>query len=202
MIFLSKTGEAAVWSDGTKGQAPTNYEVLNSQIGTVADSIVSILVQYHRAVVSYKPVMIGFQEIDNFARQRIEEHLLESKIRVTMDSSLTAASLKVTVPLVQITYSAPISSHIFKSSEVVRTIRSAYDIEMADSGEIEFAKSYSVSFSDTVEQSRIPDLEMGSYEFLHGSSDPAGLLETILQPLVFVASAAIIVYLFFTIRGS
>ncbi len=201
VIFLSAGGDYARANGGTQGHISTNYEVLNSQVGIVADSVLSVLVRHRQAVVNYERSAIGPREVNNFVRQRIEEHLLENKIRVVMDSS-TAASLKVAVQLVEVTYSAPIASHIFSSSEVVRTIRSAYDIEMADSGEVRFAKSYSFSFADTVKQSRIPELETGSYEFLHGRSDPAGFLDTIFQPLVFAASAAIIVYLFFTLRGS
>ncbi len=59
-----------------------------------------------------------------------------------------------------------------------------------------------MAFSDTVSESEIPDLEAGSYVFLHGRIESRSVLDTILQPVLFVASAAVIVYLFFTLRGS
>lgn len=201
VMFLLVVGDTAYGNGGTQGHVFTNYEVLNSQVGTAADSIISLLVGHRQAAVSYERSAIGSREVDNFVRQRIEEHLLENKIQVVTNTS-TAAMLKIVVPLAEVTYSTPISSHIFGSSKVRRTVQSAYDVEMSDSGEVRIARSYSFSFADTVEQSQIPELETGSYEFLHGRSDPAGFLDTIFQPLVFAASAAIIVYLFFTLRGS
>ena len=104
--------------------------------------------------------------------------------------------------MVQVAYSSPVASHIFASSDVERTIQSNFDIELSDSCEITVAKSYSFIFADTVNESEIQSLEAGSYNFLHGKVDSGGFLDTILQPILFIASGAVIVYLFFTLRGS
>ena len=210
IIVLSVTADG-----GTQRHVSTNFEIFESQVGAVADSIILALETYRtewagsgHAMVSYKPSIFGLRDAGNIARQRIEEHLLGSKFQVVMDSSVAVSrgaglfDLTVTVPFVDVNYSAPISSHLFRSSEVVRTIRSSYDVEIADSGEVKFARSYSLATADTIEQSAIPDLERGSYGFLFGRSDPSGLIDSVVQPLIFAASAVIIVYLFFTLRGS
>ena len=210
IIFLSAAADG-----GTQKHLSTNYEVFDTQVGTVADSIISVLSGYRtgwadpvRAMVNYKKSKFDLRGVDNFVRQRIEEHLLGSKFQVVMDSSSAAFppnrvfGLSVTVPLVEVDYSAPVASHIFSSSEIVRTVRSTYDVEIAGSGEVKFARSYSFSSADTIEQSEISEVEKGSFDFLHGRSDPSGFIDSIVQPLIFAASAAIIVYLFFTLRGS
>jgi len=187
-------------SIGSVSQAKqyTNYEVLSAQTDTLARSIINVLVDKQIKLLGCR---VGKNDIDNFVRQRIEEHLLEHNLRLVTDSA-ALTYLKVTVPLVGVAYSSPVSSHIFGSSEVVRTIRSDYDVELTDSGQVAFAKSFSFVYSDTVKEDQISELESGSYDFLHGRSDPGGFFDTMLQPILFVASAVIIVYLFFTLRGS
>lgn len=181
-----------------EGETLTNYEVLCAQVDTLAGSIANVLASQQIKSVCYR---VGSRQIDKFVRQRIVERLLKSNLKLNADSSI-GSSLKVMVPLVDVSYSAPVASHIFESADVVRSIRSAYDLEIVDSSQVMYAMSYSFAFSDTVKESRIPELESGSYDFLHGKSDPGGFFDTMLQPILFIASAAVVIYLFFTLRGS
>ena len=134
-------------------------------------------------------------------RQKLLEHLLKDKFTVLEDLA-SKSVVRVDVPLMEVSYSAPVKSHIFGSPDVVRSMRSEYDVEMSDGGKVEFAKSFTLSFRDTVSESEIPELEVGSYSFLHGRIESTAFLDTVLQPVLFVASAAVIVYLFFTLRGT
>jgi hypothetical protein len=187
-----------IFSGASSGGKLTNYEVFRSQVDTLSTSIVDVLTgrQIKSLNCLHRP-----GEIEMFVRQRIEERLLDDKFRLLTDS-VSGPKLRFGVPLAQVEYSAPVSSHIFASPDVKRTIQSEYDIEISDSGEVIFAKSYSFVFADTVRESDIADLESGSFGFLHGKIDPGGFLDTMLQPVFFLASAAVIVYLFFTLRGS
>ncbi len=186
-------------SGGTaSGKRLTNYEVLRAQVDTLSGSIVKVLTsqQIKSLACRNKP-----GEIEAFVRQRIDENLLGNNFRLVSDS-LSVPQLKLIVPVVNVEYSSPVSSHLFASPDVERTIQSAYDLEVSDSGVVTFAKSYSFFFSDTINESEIPDLESGSYSFLHGKIDQGGFIDAMLQPVLFLASAAVIVYLFFTLRGS
>lgn len=185
-------------SNGLQKGRPTNYDVLNSQIDTLAVAVTGVLSDGHDRMICVKT---GTRPVDNFVRQRIIEYLLRDKFRVMGDSRCSEV-VRIIVPLVEVTYSAPVVSRIFGSADVIRTIRSEYDVEISDSSQTTFAKSYSMAFSDTVSESKIPDLETGSYSFLHGKIEGTSFLDTVLQPVLFVASAAVIVYLFFTLRGS
>jgi hypothetical protein len=185
-------------NNGLHGEKPTNYQVLNAQVDSLSVSVVSVISREGAKSVS---LSTASRSIDNFVRQRLLEKLLRDKIQVTSDSTVSPA-IRIFVPLVEVTYSAPVASHIFSSSDVRRTVRSDYDVEISDGARINFAKTFSMAFSDTVSESEIPDLEAGSYVFLHGRIESRSVLDTILQPVLFVASAAVIVYLFFTLRGS
>lgn len=187
-----------VTDGGSQKGRPTNYDILNAQIDTLAAAVTGVLSRGHERMVWIKT---GTRPVDNFVRQRIIENLLKDKFRVMSDSAFSMV-VRIIVPLVEVTYSAPVVSHIFGSSDVIRTIRSEYDVEISDSTQTTFAKSYSMAFSDTVSESEIPDLEIGSYAFLHGKIESKNFLDTVFQPVLFVASAAVIVYLFFTLRGS
>ncbi len=179
-------------------ETPTNYNVLCAQVDTLAGSIADVLPGKQIRSLRYEA---GTRPTDRFVRQRIVEHLLKSNIELSVSSS-RGPSLHVMVPSVNVTYSAPVATHIFGSADVVRSIRSDYDFEIADSDRIVYAKSYSFVFSDTVKESQIAELESGSYDFLRGKSDPGGFFDTMLQPILFIASAAVVIYLFFTLRGS
>lgn len=182
----------------SSGQKLTNYEIFRSQVDTLSGSIGKILTDLQVKSVSYRN---NPGESEMFVRQRIEEQLLVKGLRVREDSA-SVPQLRVAVPLTKVDYSSPVASHIFASSDVERRVQSDYDIEISDSGEVKFAKSYSFAYVDTVKESEISDLESGSYSFLHGKIDPGGFMDTMLQPILFLASAAVIVYLFFTLRGS
>ena len=186
------------FSGTSSGQKPTNYEIFCAQVDTLSGSIVKTLADWKAKSVSYRS---NTGEVDMFVRQRIEERLLRNGFRIREDSA-AVPRLRVAAPLIRVEYSSPVASHIFGSSDVERTVQSDFDLEISDSGEVKSARSYSFVYSDTVKESEIPDLESGSYGFLHGRIDPGGFLDTMLQPVLFLASAAIIVYLFFTLRGS
>ncbi len=182
----------------SSGQRLTNYEIFRAQVDALSGSIGKTLTDWKTKEASYQSKS---GEIEMYVRQRIEEQLLGSGFRIRQDSS-SVPQLKVSVPLIKVVYSSPVASHIFASSDVERTVQSDYDIEITDSGEVKFAKSYSFVYSDTVKESEISDLESGSYSFLHGKIDPGGFFDAMFQPVLFIASAAVIVYLFFTLRGS
>jgi len=180
------------------GQKLTNYEILRAQVDTLSGLIVKKLVDLRFKLVSYRSTP---GENEMFVRQRMEEQLLGNGFRIRQDS-MFVPELRVTTPLIKVEYSSPVASHIFASSDVERMVQSDYNIEISDSGEVKYAKSYSFTYLDTVKESEISDLESGSYSFLHGKIDPGGFMDTMLQPVLFLASAALIVYLFFTLRGS
>ncbi len=187
-----------LFSGTSAGKKLTNYEVLCAQVDTLSRTIVTVLTNWQ---VKSLTCQVRPGEMEIFVRQRIEERLLESSFRLLSDSN-SVQRLQVNVPCVRVEYSSPVASHIFASSDVERTVLSEYELEISDSGQVRFAKSYSFVFADTVNESDIPDLESGSYSFLHGKIDQGGLFEAILQPVLFLASSAVIVYLFFTLRGS
>ncbi|MCL5266942.1 MAG: hypothetical protein M1469_02425 [Bacteroidetes bacterium] len=186
-------------SNISQSREPTNYEVFCAQVDTLAQSAMKALTSQDVKLVYLK---FGSRDVEVLVHQRIVEALLKNSFHVSMTDSSAVPSLRVAVPLVGVSYSAPVASHIFGSSDVVRTIRSAYDVEIADRGQIRFAKSYTFVFSDTVKENQISTLESGSYSFLRGKIVSGSFLDTMLQPLLFVASAAVVVYLFFTLRGS
>ncbi len=177
----------------------TNYEIFCAQVDTMAGSAIRVLTSQDVKSVCLKS---GSRNADLLVYRRLVEALLKKRFQVTTADSSADALMQVGVPLVGVSYSAPVTSHIFGSSDVVRTIRSAYDIEIEDKGEIKFAKSFAFAYSDTVKESQIPQLEAGSYSFLTGRVVSGTFLDTMVQPLLFVASAAVVVYLFFTLRGS
>lgn len=189
---------ALVTDNGLQKGKPTNYDILNAQVDTLAMTVTGVLSQEHDRSVFVKT---GTRPVDNFVRQRLIQNLLRDKFRV-MNDTASRSVVRVLVPLVEVNYSEPVKSHIFGSSDVIRTLRSEYDVEISDSTHVTFAKSFTMAFSDTVSENEITDLETGSYGFLHGRIESKNFLDTVFQPVLFVASAAVIVYLFFTLRGS
>ncbi len=190
LVFLTDSGQK-------KGR-PSNYDVLNAQVDTLAVAVTGVLSREHDKSVF---IETGSRAVDNFVRQRLVQNLLRNKFLV-MNDSVSSAVVRIFVPLFDVNYSEPVTSHIFGASDVVRTLRSEYDVQVSDSARVTFAKSFSMAFRDTVSENQIPELEAGTYGFLRGKIEPKNFLDTVFQPVLFVASAAVIVYLFFTLRGS
>ncbi len=192
ILFLLAVG-------ASEPKQPTNYEVFCAQADTLARNTIAVLASQD---VKYVCLKFGSRDADVLVQQKVVEALLKSNFHVAVTDSPLIPLLRIAVPVVGVSYSAPVTSHIFGSSDVIRTIRSAYDVEVADRGQVRFARSYSFVFSDTVKESQISSLESGSYSFLRGKVVSGSFLDTMLQPILFVASAAVVVYLFFTLRGS
>lgn len=182
----------------SSARRPTNFDIFNRQLDTLSAKVASALKNDN---VTSLVLETGPRSVDGFVRMKLLEHLLKDKFTILEDSASTSV-VRVNVPLLEVSYSAPVKSHIFGSSDVVRSMRSEYDVEISDGGKVAFAKSFTLSFQDTVSESEIPELEAGSYNFLHGRIESRAFLDTVLQPVLFVASAAVIVYLFFTLRGT
>ncbi len=183
---------------GSQKGKPTNLEVLNSQIDSLSNSLADVLSEEY--VRSFQ-LRTGENTIAQVVRQRLLERFLSRSYKVSSDSAGRAV-VRVLVPLVEVTYSSPVASHIFGASDVMRSVRSEYDVEVSDSSRVRFARSFSLAFRDTVSESDISDLEAGSYSFLRGRIESRSFFDSFVQPVLFVASAAVIVYLFFTLRGS
>ncbi|HEY9167388.1 MAG TPA: hypothetical protein VIS48_14630 [Candidatus Kryptonia bacterium] len=177
---------------------PTNYEVVSSHIDSLVNVVTGILRKDSITSLDYRSAR---REIDEFVHQRVSEGLLGKGIKLLSDSASTA-SMRVTVPLMEVSYSAPVSSHVFGSSDVIRSIHSEYSVEIVLKDQVAFSKSLRYSYVDTISESEITELESGSYSFLRGKFENSGILDDILQPILFVAAAGVIVYLFFTLRGS
>lgn len=192
LLFVFATGS------GSPEVRPTNFEVFSAQVDSLSLAVTRLLTAEHDSSVTVKA---GSRTIDDLVRQRVIERLLNHNFSVSEVGSVGTV-VRLHIPVFIVNYSSPVSSHIFGASDVVRTMKSEYDVEVSDSGRVAFAKSFQMAYSDTVSESDIPALESGTYNFLRGRLDSRSLFDTVLQPVLFVASAAVIVYLFFTLRGS
>jgi|GEM_PF-6713559 hypothetical protein len=182
-----------------RAQIRSNLRIFTLQADSFITTALGIVKSENADILSIK---FDSSEAGNFIKQKFIEKALMEHLRIIADVAGDSIILAtVSVPLMTVSYSTPVASHLFGSSDVVRTVRSTYSLNLLRNSRFVFAHTFSYEASDTVSEEAIKSLEIGEYNFLHGSVSSKSILNDVIQPILFAGAAAVVVYLFFVLRG-
>ncbi|MGC8595212.1 MAG: hypothetical protein ACP5US_02450 [Candidatus Kryptoniota bacterium] len=182
-----------------QAQIRSNLRIFTAQADSFVTTALEIVKSKNVGVISIK---FDSTETGNFIKQKFLERALIEHLTIMSDGYAdTAVLAAISVPLMAVSYSSPVASHLFGSSEVVRTVRSSYSLNLLRNSKFIFARTFSYETSDTVPDAEIRSLEVGEYNFVHGSILSKSIFNDVIQPLLFAGAAAVVVYLFFVLRG-
>lgn len=165
----------------TCASASTNLEIISNSIDSLAQHVVS---NYNVATVrvksKYEPL-----------RYKFESALKALDTNVRLSNSDTSDVL-IDIDSVAIVY-------LEKSNERQTTV-SARIYSVANGKLTETI--YPITITDTIETNNITDYENRNFDFTRGTMiEKSSFWEDALEPVVFVGSAAVIIYLLFTVRS-
>lgn len=166
----------------TCASAETNLEIISKSIDSLAHHVVS---NYNVAAVrvksKYEPLRYKF------------ESSLKSLDSTVSFSNSDASDVIIDIDSVSIVY-------LEKSNERQTTVSARiYSIANGKLAET----IYPITITDTIETNNITDYENRNYDFTRGVMiEETSFWEDALEPIVFVGSAAVIIYLLFTVRSS
>lgn len=182
-----------------EAQVQSNLKLFNTQADSFINAVLGIVRDENIDILS---IRFDSSEAGNFIKQKfLEKALLEHLHIIAGTSSDSIALATVSVPVMMVSYSSPIASHLFGSSEVVRTVRSSYSLNLLKNSQFIYAHTFSYNTSDTISEAEIRSLEIGEYSFVHGSVSSGSIFNDVIQPILFAGAAAVVVYLFFALRG-
>ena len=161
---------------------PTNLEVIINSIDSLA--------QKSKANINNKNLKLHSEYSDLFDKLESSYKNLDSNYQIT---NLTKYGTLISLDTIQIEYNTANST---------RTIRLVANIQTLDDDNI---VSYTIPYiyTDTVDTDNTNQFENESYPFTKGRLiEESSFWDDAIEPAIFVGSAAVVIFLLFTVRSS
>ena len=131
--------------------------------------------------------------------ERLISSLVTKKINVSSDSSKNLIDVRYIIDNAKVNYEDISREGIFGSYFVKRnlTLSGSFVIQ----GSKTFSKKFSYFYSDKIKLDSVKDIENSSFPFTHGELPTEPFFSSLVEPVIAVASAALTVILFFTVRS-
>ena len=180
-------------------ELPSNKSIVEKHVNTITSSAAT------------KSTEIGFRSLSlQFTDNTIVNRFRPSIVHVftTLFDSVYLENRSVLVVSVSmerpvITYSSIFSETLFSQELCVRTIKTsmAWLVTNAESKSVYWSESFSESYQDTIPVSAIPAVQNDNESHWNGTPPSPRLISNILEPGIISLAAAIVIYLFFTVRS-
>lgn len=162
--------------------SPTNLEVITNSIDSLA--------KQSTANIYNKKIKIHSEYIELIDKLESSYEKQDSNYQVT---NSTQYGTLISLDTIQIEYNA---------TNNIRTVRLVANIQtLADDNIVSYTFPY--IYTDTIDTDNISRIEDESFPFTKGKLiEESSFWDDALEPAIFVGSAAIIIYLLFTVRSS
>ena len=176
-------------------QTKSNLELFYSMVDSSSASIISDL-QAEKEGLSIKLLSDNSYFI---LTERLISSLVTKKINVSSDSSKNLIDVRYIIDNAKVNYEDISREGIFGSYFVKRnlTLSGSFVIQ----GSKTFSKKFSYFYSDKIKLDSVKDIENSSFPFTHGELPTEPFFSSLVEPVIAVASAALTVILFFTVRS-
>lgn len=134
-------------------------------------------------------------------RNKIIQELTKNGKNVLFSSDSLAPMLNIGVDRAIVVYSSPFRKGFWGSYKSGRTVSLRGNFVLAEGGHVSKAENFSFARTDTVMYDDLRSLEDPSIPFTRGDIPPEPLFSTLWEPVVALGTAAVAVYLFFTVRS-
>lgn len=179
-------------------QVPDNLELLYRLADSSVSRIIHLLPEKGTNVF-VKADLAGDYSI---FRNRILSGLQHSGHNIVVaENESPSGSLFFTVEGAKIIYSDTFRDGFLGDVKVKRDARLNVSFVIAAKGTESRAETFSLNSTDTINYDEIGSLENSAIPFTRAEIPPEPFFSTIWEPVVAIGSAAVAVYLFFTVRG-
>ncbi|HEX2866199.1 MAG TPA: hypothetical protein VHO03_04110 [Ignavibacteriales bacterium] len=134
-------------------------------------------------------------------RTRIIQDLKQEGKDVLLAGDSLAPSLDLTIDQAKVNYSDLFRHGLFGSYKAERTVSLSGSYVLAQKGVVRKAENFTFTARDTVLYEDLRQLEDASIPFTRGNIPSEPLFSTLWEPVVALGTAAVAVYLFFTVRS-
>jgi len=136
-----------------------------------------------------------------FRNKIVQDLRLQGKTVLFAKDSLLAPSLDFSIDRAKVSYSELFRHGFFGSYKAERTVTLNGNFVLASGGMVKKTDNFSFQAKDTVNYDEIRNIEDFSIPFTRGDIPSEPVFSTLWEPVVALGTAAVAVYLFFTIRS-
>lgn len=178
-------------------QEKSNLNILYDLADSSASSIIKALPS------GQKDLSFNFTLGNDY--ELFKDHLItyfvNQKYNVFQPDKASDNTLKIdyTIDNAKITYGDPFRAGFFGNYKVQRNVKIS-GIFTVNKNPV-FASKFNYAVSDTIGYSNIQELQSSSYSITKGDVPAEPFFSSLLEPVVAVGTAAVVIFLFFTIRS-
>jgi hypothetical protein len=176
-------------------QTKNNLELFYSMVDSSSAAIVSTL------PIDKENLSINLITDNSFfiLKERLISSLVRNKINVSSDSGKNLIAVRYAIDNAKVNYEDISREGIFGSYFVKRNLTLSGSFVILSSKT--FSNKFSFFYSDKIKLDSVKDIENGTFPFTHGELPSEPFFSSLIEPVIAVASAALTVILFFTVRS-
>lgn len=178
-------------------QSSTNLEVFYKLADSSVVKVLSALPKEDSEV----RLRLSLTEGYSVFRNRIIQDLRQGGKNVLLAGDSLAPSVDLTIDMAKAVYSDLFRQGLFGSYKGERTLTLSGSYVLASKGVVRKADNFTFTARDTVLYDEMKQLEDPSIPFTRGNIPSEPLFSTLWEPVVALGTAAVAVYLFFTVRS-
>gem|GEM_PF-333068 len=186
-----------VFVSSSIAQTPTNLEWFSSLIDSAVTLISAKLPLDSGEIFFNTNATNPFPFFDN----KILQILKRNNIPVTLNPQNAKNSLRIVIEKAGVKYSDSFRDGLFGEDKVKRELTLKGNYVIAINGSLKSADNFSFAVQDTVSRLVIKEIEEPALPFTKAEMPPEPFFANLLEPVVALGSAAIVVYLFFSVRS-
>ncbi|MCU7495783.1 MAG: hypothetical protein HF314_06215 [Ignavibacteria bacterium] len=181
----------------SQSSPPANLEVFYKLADSSVTKVLTSLPE------SNSPVYLRLDLPEGYSvfRNRIIQDLIQSGKKVLLASDSLAPSLDISIDRAKVTYSDLFRQGLFGSYESERIVSLGGSFILSSGAMVKNTGDFSFTARDTVKYDDLRGLEDISIPFTRGEIPSEPLFSTLWEPVVALGTAAVAVYLFFTVRS-
>jgi hypothetical protein len=176
-------------------QTKNNLELFYSMVDSSSAAIVSTL------PIDKENLSINLITDNSFfiLKERLISSLVRNKINVSSDSGKNLIAVRYAIDNAKVNYEDISREGIFGSYFVKRNLTLSGSFVILSSKT--FSNKFSFFYSDKIKLDSVKDIENSTFPFTHGELPSEPFFSSLIEPVIAVASAALTVILFFTVRS-
>ncbi|MGE5402014.1 MAG: hypothetical protein ACM3S2_16580 [Ignavibacteriales bacterium] len=196
-FFILWLFSGLLWTCQANAQSPSNLDLFYRLV----DSSTVKILQNIPAGTENLNLIQALPEGYTLFQNRVIASLRSHGKNILLNNDTAGTSVHYTIDMARVSYPDAFRDGLFGTYKVRREIVLKGSYVILQKGRVGESGSFNFSASDTVRYDDIKSLEDNSVPFTKGEIPSEPIISTIWEPVVALGTAAVAVYLFFTVRS-
>jgi len=182
--------------EASSAQVKSNLEIISRLIDSSAVKIIRENNQIKAGFYLKNNLPQNYNSLNN----QVYAGFINNKIQVFNNPDNSYSELNYTITSIMVNYSDLFKDSFLGGYKLTREIVYNGNYTCAASGKIISAQDFSFTSKDTIDYEMINNIESPGLNYTRGNKPEEPMFSSLLEPAIAVCTAAVVIYLFFTVR--